>query len=117
MLQRDGHPTALGEAIAMYGRIFKTLHILSYIDTDETYRRDIKGIRNLQEGRHALARKICHGKKGELYHRYERGLENQLGSLGLVLNTWGRDGARRRPPPARVSGSPGKSRRTVSQKR
>jgi hypothetical protein len=42
MLQRDGHPTALGEAIAMYGRIFKTLHILSYIDTDETYRRDIK---------------------------------------------------------------------------
>jgi TnpA family transposase len=86
MLQRDGHPTALGEAIAMYGRVFKTLHILSYIDVDETYRRDIKGIRNLQEGRHALARKICHGKKGELYHRYERGLENQLGSLGLVLN-------------------------------
>jgi TnpA family transposase len=86
MLQRDGHPTALGEAIAMYGRIFKSLHILSYIDVDETYRRDIKGIRNLQEGRHALARKICHGKKGELYHRYERALENQLGALGLVLN-------------------------------
>jgi len=86
MLQRDGHPTALGEAIAAYGRIFKSLHILAYIDTDETYRRDIKGIRNLQEGRHALARKICHGKKGELYHRYERGLENQLGALGLVLN-------------------------------
>jgi len=86
MLQRDGHPTALGEAIAAYGRIFKSLHILAYIDVDETYRRDIKGIRNLQEGRHALARKISHGKKGELYHRYERGLENQLGVLGLVLN-------------------------------
>ncbi|MFV2197854.1 Tn3 family transposase [Nocardiopsis sp. LOL_012] len=86
MLQRDGHPTALGEAIASYGRIFKTLHILSYIDVDETYRRDIKHIRNLQENRHSLARKICHGKKGELYHRYERGLENQLGALGLVLN-------------------------------
>lgn len=86
MLQRDGHPTALGEAIAMYGRIFKTLHILAYIDVDESYRRDIKGIRNLQEGRHALARKICHGKKGELYHRYERGVENQLSCLGLVLN-------------------------------
>src|SRR5664280_2337810 len=28
MLQRDGHPTALGEAIASYGRIFKSLHIL-----------------------------------------------------------------------------------------
>jgi hypothetical protein len=48
MLQRDGHPTALGEAIASYGRIFKSLHILSYIDTDESYGRDIKGIRNLQ---------------------------------------------------------------------
>jgi len=70
----------------MYGRIFKSLHILAYIDTDESYRRDIKGIRNLQEGRHALARKICHGRKGELYHRYERGLENQLGALGLALN-------------------------------
>lgn len=86
MLQRDGHPTALGEAIAAYGRIFKSLHILAYIDVDESYRRDVKGIRNLQEGRHALARKICHGKKGELYHRYERGVENQLGALGLVLN-------------------------------
>ncbi|WP_222723076.1 Tn3 family transposase [Actinomadura alba] len=86
MLQRDGHPTALGEAIAAYGRIFKSLHILAYIDVDETYRRDIKHIRNLQEGRHSLARKICHGKKGELYHRYQRGLENQLGVLGLVLN-------------------------------
>jgi TnpA family transposase len=70
----------------MYGRIFKSVHILSYIDVDETYRRDIKGIRNVQEGRHALARKISHGKKGELYHRYGRGLENQLGALGLVLN-------------------------------
>ncbi|MFC6580916.1 Tn3 family transposase [Planomonospora parontospora] len=86
MLQRDGHPTALGEAIASYCRIFKTLHILAFIDVDETYRRDIKDIRNLQENRHSLARKICHGKKGELYHRYERGLENRLGALGLVLN-------------------------------
>jgi len=52
----------------------------------EPARRDIEGIRNLQKGRHDLARKICHGKKGELHHLYERGLENQLGVLGLVLN-------------------------------
>lgn len=44
MLQRDGHPTALGEATASYGRIFKSLHILAHIDVDETYRRDIKGM-------------------------------------------------------------------------
>ncbi|MEV3927618.1 Tn3 family transposase [Actinomadura coerulea] len=67
-------------------KIFKSLHILAYVDVDEAYRRDIKDIRNLQEGRHDLARAICHGKKGELFHRYERGLENQLGVLGLVLN-------------------------------
>jgi TnpA family transposase len=85
MLQRDGHPTPLGEAIASYGRIFKSLHILAYVD-DETYRRDIKGIRNLQEGRHSLAAAIFHGKKGELYQRYHKGMEDQLGALGLVLN-------------------------------
>jgi TnpA family transposase len=72
MLQRDGHPTALGEAIATYGRVFKTLHILSIIDS-EPYRRGIKGIRNLQEGRHALAGKIFHGRKGELFQRYREG--------------------------------------------
>jgi TnpA family transposase len=42
-LQRDGHPTALAEAIATYGRICKTLHILSIIDS-EPYRRGIKGM-------------------------------------------------------------------------
>ncbi|MGI8902195.1 MAG: Tn3 family transposase [Solirubrobacteraceae bacterium] len=85
MLQLDGNPSPLGEAIASYGRIFKSLHILTYID-DETYRRDIKGIRNLQEGRHALAGTVFHGKKGELYQRYHKGMEDQLGALGLVLN-------------------------------
>ena len=72
MLQRDGHPTPLGEAIASYGRIFKSLHILVYID-DDSYRRDIKGVRNLQEGRHALAAHVFHGKKGEPYERYHQG--------------------------------------------
>jgi Tn3 transposase DDE domain len=57
MLQRDGNPTQLGEAIAHYGRIFKTLHILTYA-IEEPYRRDIKGVRNLQESRHALAGKV-----------------------------------------------------------
>jgi len=85
MLQRDGRPTPLGEAIQAYGRIFKSLHILAYLD-DEAYRRDIKAIRNLQEGRHDLARKVFHGHKGELHQRYHTGMEDQLGALGLVLN-------------------------------
>ena len=85
MLQRDGRPTPLGEAIMAYGRIFKSLHMLDYLD-NETYRRDIKAVRNLQEGRHALAQRIFHGKKGELYQRYHDGMEDQLGALGLVVN-------------------------------
>ncbi|MEO3863256.1 Tn3 family transposase [Acrocarpospora sp. B8E8] len=85
MLQRDGYPTALGEAIAIYGRLFKSLHILSIIDS-EPYRRGIKGMRNLQEGRHALAEQIFHGRRRELFQRYREGMENQLGALGLVLN-------------------------------
>jgi TnpA family transposase len=85
MLQRDGHPTALGEAIATYGRIFKSLHILSIMDS-EPYRRGIKGMRNLQESRHALAEYIFHGRRRELFQRYREGMEDQLGALGLVLN-------------------------------
>jgi TnpA family transposase len=85
VLQRDGNPTPLGEAIQHYGRIFKSLHILACID-DLPYRRDIKAIRNLQEGRHSLAGKVFHGKKGELYERYHAGMEDQLSALGLVLN-------------------------------
>ena len=85
MLQRDGRPTPLGDAIITYGRIFKSLHMLDYLD-NETYRRDIKAVRNLQEGRHALAQRIFHGKKGELHQRYHEGMEDQLGALGLVVN-------------------------------
>ncbi|MCW2876173.1 MAG: putative HTH-type transcriptional regulator yobV [Sphaerisporangium sp.] len=65
--------------------IFKSLHVLTYVD-DEPYRRDIKAIRNLQEGRHDLAKHVFHGRKGELRHRYQAGMEDQLGALGLVLN-------------------------------
>lgn len=40
----------------------------------------------LQEGRHALAEKVCHGRKGQLFQRYYQGMEDQLGALGIVLN-------------------------------
>ncbi|GGW72401.1 hypothetical protein FHS32_001600 [Streptomyces albaduncus] len=40
----------------------------------------------VQESRHELARDICHGKKGTLHQAYRDGMEDQLGSLGLVLN-------------------------------
>jgi TnpA family transposase len=85
MLSRDGRPTPLGDAIAHYGRIAKTLHILRLAD-EPGYRRQIKSQANLQEGRHSLARKIFHGRSGQLYQRYQDGMEDQIGALGLVLN-------------------------------
>jgi TnpA family transposase len=65
ILQRGGNPTQFGDALAHFGRIFKTLHVLSYVDREQ-YRRDIKRMRNLQEERHRLAKYICHGRRGEL---------------------------------------------------
>lgn len=84
--QGGGSPTTLGKALAEYGRIAKTLHMLAFIDADETYRRRIHTQLNTQESRHALARRIFHGKRGQLYQPYRQGQENQLGALGLVLN-------------------------------
>ncbi|WP_204036608.1 Tn3 family transposase [Micromonospora qiuiae] len=85
ILQHDGRLTQLGDAVATYGRIFKTLHVLTFVD-DPSYRRQLKAMRNLQEGRHGLGRHIFHGRKGELHRAYHAGMEDQLGALGLVLN-------------------------------
>ncbi|MEU4325300.1 Tn3 family transposase [Nonomuraea dietziae] len=80
MLQRDGRPTAMGEAINTYGRIFKSLHVLALID-DKGMRRG-KGIRNLQEGRHDLAQKVFHGRKSQVFQAVLRGNGRSVGSAG-----------------------------------
>ena len=67
------------------GRLIKTLYLLRFID-DEAYRRRILVQLNRGEGRHQLARVVFHGKRGELRQRYREGQEDQLGSLGLVVN-------------------------------
>ncbi len=86
MLGRDGSPTPLGHALADYGKIAKTLHLLAMCDPDESYRRTVHVQLTIQESRHRLARKIFHGQRGELRQRYREGQEDQLGALGLVLN-------------------------------
>ncbi|MET3176108.1 UNVERIFIED_ORG: TnpA family transposase [Arthrobacter sp. UYCu721] len=80
ILQRDGRPTDLGEAVAHYGRIFKTLRVLTFVD-DPAYRREMKAMRNLQEGRHALARHNFHGREGTLHRAYRDGQEVPLTEL------------------------------------
>ena len=85
ILQTGDSPTQLAKALAEFGRIDKTIHILNYID-DEDKRRDTLIQLNRGESRHSLAREVFHGKRGELQQRYREGQEDQLGSLGLVTN-------------------------------
>jgi TnpA family transposase len=85
MLQRSGRPTLLGRAIIQFGRIYKTLYQLTYID-DPDYRRTILTQLNKGESRNGLTDVVNYGKKGELYQPYQIGQEEQLGALGLVVN-------------------------------
>lgn len=84
-LLRSDRPSSLAQAIIEAGRINKTLYLLNYVD-DEDYRRRILAQLNRGEGRHAVARVICHGQRGEIRKRYREGQEDQLGALGLVTN-------------------------------
>ncbi|MBE1559786.1 TnpA family transposase [Nonomuraea africana] len=87
MFSRGGRPTPLGQAFAEYGRIDKTLHLLSILDPiDDTYRRKLNKQLTVQESRHRLARKICHGSGGQIRKAYREGQEDQLAALGLVVN-------------------------------
>ncbi|MFD8916088.1 Tn3 family transposase [Streptomyces sp. NPDC059575] len=87
MFGREGHPTPLGAAFAEYGRIDKTMHLLALVDpVDDTYRRLMNRQLTVQESRHRLARAICHGGRGQIRQAYREGQEDQLASLGLVLN-------------------------------
>jgi len=85
MLQSGGRYSTLGRAVAAYGRIAKSLSLLSYLD-DQSYRRRVLQQINRQEGRHRAARALCYGQKGELRQHYQEGQEDQLAALGLVLN-------------------------------
>lgn len=84
-LLKSERPSSLAQAIIEVGRINKTIYLLNYVD-DEDYRRRILTQLNRGEGRHAVARAIYHGKRGEIHKRYREGQEDQLGALGLVTN-------------------------------
>ena len=67
------------------GRTAKTIHLPDYCDDLPFRRRSLTQL-NRGESRHALARDICHGHRGELRQRYRHGQEEQLGALGLIVN-------------------------------
>lgn len=84
-LLKSDRPSSLAQAIIEVGRINKTLYLLNYVH-NEGYRRRILTQLNRGEARHAVARTICYGQRGEIRKRYREGQEDQLGALGLVTN-------------------------------
>jgi TnpA family transposase len=84
-LQASKNSSALAKAITEVGRIAKTMYLLNYID-DADYRRRIMIQLLRGERRHRLARTVFHGNKGEARKKYQEGLEDQMGALGLVVN-------------------------------
>ncbi len=84
-LHAGTRPSELAKAIAEVGRIAKSLFLLSYVD-DEAHRRRVLVQLNRHEKRHYLAREFFHGDRGRVRKRYREGQEDQLSSLGLVLN-------------------------------
>jgi hypothetical protein len=62
-----------------------SIHLLDYCN-GQPFRRRILTQLNRGESRHALARDVCHGHRGELRQRYRQGQEEQLGALGLIVN-------------------------------
>jgi TnpA family transposase len=86
VLQVKDRPTSLAKALSQLGRIIKTLHILNYID-DPVFRRRILTQLNRQELRHKLGRRVHLGDRGEIRSPLRQGQEEELGALGLALNS------------------------------
>jgi TnpA family transposase len=84
-LQRGPSPSSLARALAELGRVIKTLHVLEYAH-DPAYRRTIHHLLSRGERRNSLARDVFHGRRGQLRRHYQAGQENQLGSLGIMIN-------------------------------
>jgi TnpA family transposase len=84
-LQRGPSPSSLARALAELGRVIKTLHVLEYAH-DPAYRRIIHHLLSRGERRNSLARAVFHGQRGQLRRHYQVGQENQLDSLGIMIN-------------------------------
>jgi GNAT superfamily N-acetyltransferase len=69
--------------IPVPGTLRDSLVLLAVLLEQQT---ELQPTQNRGEGRHALARAVFHGKRGELRQRYQEGQEDQLGALGLVVN-------------------------------
>jgi hypothetical protein len=55
---------------------------------DDSHHRAVHAQTTVSESRHALARHVFHGRRGQLIQSYRDGQEDQLGALGLVVNAF-----------------------------
>jgi len=85
ILQRGPAPSSPARALAELGRVIKILHVLGYVH-DPAYRRTIHHMLSRGERRNSLARDVFHGQRGQLRKHYQAGQENQLDSLGIMVN-------------------------------
>ena len=65
--------------------MIKTLNVLEYAH-DPAYRRIIHHLLSRGERRNSLARGVFHGQRGQIRRHYQAGQENQLDSLGIMIN-------------------------------
>src|SRR5689334_3928537 len=72
--QGSGRNSSVARALAEYGRIGKTLHLLDLAD-DDLYRRSLLIQVNTGERRHGLARTVFQGRRGQLRQAYHEGQE------------------------------------------
>lgn len=86
MLQHSGKQTMLGRAIGEFGRVFKTIYQLTYID-DPNYRRRILIQLNRGECENSLKRVVTYGKKGQILKPYKDDQDEQMNILALVVNS------------------------------
>jgi len=61
--------------------------VLIHDISDPAYRRRSLTQLNRGEGRHRRAQVVFHGQRGAVRQRYREGQEDQLGALGLVVNS------------------------------
>jgi hypothetical protein len=67
------------------GRTYPVRHARR-LPADPAYRRIIHHLLSRGERRNSLARAVFHGQRGQIRRHYQVGQENQLDSLGIMIN-------------------------------
>lgn len=82
-LLKSTRPSSLVQAIIETGRINNMLYLLNYSGDEDDRRRMLTQLAK-SEGRHSVARVICHGQRGEIRKRYREGVHSPIFETGLI---------------------------------